>query len=116
MTRITNADQVLVLLRAHLERADKTRRANRPSAPSSKRSALQRVTEIASDGQVSEDDIRRALVASILVEEFGAGLAGDVRFQDVVTNVLKMISEDGASGELIDGALKQLARGADQMR
>ncbi len=116
MTRITNADQVLVLLRAHLERADKTRRANRPGTPARKRSALQRVTEIASDSQASEDDIRRALVASILVEEFGAGLAGDVRFQDVVTNVLKMISEDGASSQLIDGALRQLAKSEDQMR
>lgn len=111
MTRITNADQVLVLLRAHLERADKTRSAKRPSASSPKRSALQRVTEIASDRQASEDDIRRALVAGILVEEFGAGLSGDVRFQELVTNVLKMILENDSINQLLDGALKQLVRG-----
>jgi|CXWL01.1.fsa_nt_gi hypothetical protein len=116
MTRITNADQVLILLRAHLERADKTRRTARSTAVRAKRSALERVSEIAVDRQASEDDIRRALISGILTEEFGAELASDARFQDVVTNVLKMISEDSASSQVIDGALKQLMKGENSAR
>lgn len=111
MTRITNADQVLLLLRAHLERADKTRRSKRPSASRARRSALQRVSDIATDKEASEDDIRRALIAGILVEEFGPGLAADTRFQDMVSHVLRIISEDGAKQRLVENSLQQLVNG-----
>lgn len=110
MTRITDANQVLVLLRAHLERADKTLRAKRSSAPRAKRTALQRVTELAVDKEARDGDIRRALVAGILIEEFGAGFAADVRFQDVVTNVLRVISDHPESRQIIDNSLEQLVK------
>ncbi len=109
MTRITNVDQALMLLRSHLQRAHQSRRpVGQNVASAERRTALQRVREIASQGQASEDDLQRALIASILLEELGADIEDDARFQEIVTKVKEVIMADIGSSSALSHALLQL--------
>ena len=84
MTRITSTDQVLLLLRSHLQRAARAGRPNSTgSAETPRKSALERARQIVASEEVSEEDIRGALIAGILTEEFGSAFAGDARFHDI---------------------------------
>src|SRR4029079_6834883 len=79
MTRITNADHVLLLLRDHLERTQKTRR-KRPSATTESKArptALERASQLAASGALSDEDIERTIVAGLLAEALGDGVAND---------------------------------------
>jgi hypothetical protein len=107
VTRITNADQVLILLRSHLQRAQRARGAAKP-ARAGKRSAVGRVQQMASEAQLSQADLKRALVAGVLTEEFGPTIASTARFQQLVDDVLAIIERDGASAVLLRDAMSQL--------
>ena len=73
MTRITNTEQVLILLRAHLERAQRFGKAR---AREGKAGPVRRVQQLAGVDGVSETDLTRALIAGLLTEEFGVEFAG----------------------------------------
>ena len=109
MARITNTDQVLLLLRSHLQRADRARRPTTTgSSQTPRKSALERARQIVASEEMSDDDVRCALIAGILTEEFGPAFASDARFHDVVKNVVQVISADERSRSLFDQALDQL--------
>ena len=113
MTRITSTDQVLLLLRSHLQRAARAGRPNSAgSAETPRKSALERARQIVASEEVSEEDIRGALIAGILTEEFGSAFAGDARFHDMVKHVVQIISADERSRSLFDEALEQLKSGS----
>jgi hypothetical protein len=108
MTRITSVDQALLLLRSHLQRTERSRRpSHRNVASPDRRTALQRVSEMASDGQTSEDDLQRALIAGLLLDELG-GVEDDPRFQETVTRVKDAILAGTESRSALDRALSQL--------
>lgn len=112
MTRITNTDQVLLLLRAHLERAERTKRSTRSGKVTPrKRTTTERVADIASDSQASQEDIHRALITGILVEEFGAGIAADARFQGLIIEITRMVSSHPECADAVDRAIEQIIAG-----
>lgn len=112
MTRITSVDQALLLLQSHLQRTERSRHpSNRNVASLDRRSGLQRVREIASNGQTSEDDLRRALIAGILLDELGGAIEDDARFQEIVTKVKEAILADAGSRSALDRVLEQLTGG-----
>ena len=110
MTRITNADQVLLLLRGHLERADRARRrkSTAPADAKAPKSPLERAQAIAGAGELSDEDIRRTLLSGILAEEFGGELVNDPGFQQVVADILQIISGDERANRLLGKAVEQL--------
>lgn len=112
MTRITNVDQVLVLLRSHLDRTERSKRA-RKTGPVRKvrRSPIQRVSELAASDHASEEDIHRALISGILTEELGAGFANDARFQDLVSDIMRTLTADEKSRALLRTAVSKLSDG-----
>lgn len=109
MTRITNAEQVLVLLRAHLERAQRSTR-KRTQTRDTKPGAMERVQRLANAG-MPEADLARALIAGLLTEEFGAGFAAEPRFQAMVEDVRAMIARDEGAQKLLRRAMAQLVDG-----
>lgn len=109
MTRITNADQVLALLRVHLERVRKTRRQTQESATKRGLPALQRLRGLARASPLSEEEIERILVAGILEEEFGALIASDPKFQQVIDEVLAILRSDNDARRLIKKAMVHLS-------
>jgi hypothetical protein len=109
MTRIANAEQVLLLLRAHLERAQRADK-KRTRAREGKPGPLQRVQQLANAAGLSEADVTRALIAGLLTEEFGPEFAVEPRFQAMVEDVRQIIDRDEAGRALLKSAVAQLTR------
>lgn len=110
MTRITNVDQVLILLRSHLHKSERARSTRKPAAKTTEqKSAVERVGQIAADGQASDEDIRRVLITGILVEEFGSGIITDTRFDGLVVRVLDALKQDADGNALIEKSLAKLS-------
>jgi len=110
MTRITNADHVLLLLRDHLERTQKTRR-KRPSATTESKArptALERASQLAASGALSDEDIERTIVAGLLSEALGDGVANDAKFQQLVADVVGVLNRDEQAKQLLKQAAQQI--------
>jgi|CXWL01.1.fsa_nt_gi hypothetical protein len=109
MTRITNSDQIFVLLRAYLQRGERATTKGQP-APSEKTTStpLSRAKRLAMAEDLSEGETERALVAGLLAEEFGEGFANEARFQVLVTDVLQIIRSDEAARQVMLMALARL--------
>ncbi len=108
MTRITNSDQVLLLLRAHLERAQRGKRA-KTNRGSPRAGPMSRVRELAHTEGLNEGEVARALIAGILSEEFGAEIAIEPRFQAMVDDVRRIIEQDEGGKALLRRAISQIA-------
>lgn len=108
MTRITNADQVLMLLRSHLERAKKSDRKS-ATAKQGRPGALERAQQLASTEGLSEADVARALISGLLTEEFGAEIAVEPRFQAMVDDVWQMLERDEIGRVMLQKAVTHLA-------
>jgi hypothetical protein len=108
MTRITNAEQVLMLLRNHLERAQRSSR--KPAAsPKTKAGPVERLQQLAATEAFAETDIARALIAGLLSEEFGPELAAEPRFHAMVEDVRLMLDRDEAGRKLLRRAIAELS-------
>ena len=108
MTRITNAEQVLVLLRAQLERAARSGK-KRARAKNVQPGPLRRIQQLAGAEGLSETEIARVLIGGLLREEFGAEFSVEPRFQTLVEDVRQMIDQDENGRALLKRAIAQLA-------
>ena len=112
MTRISNADHVLVLLREQLQKIGQTRKERTSRSGTVRKSTPRPIARLQAMGSYEEgEEFRRTLVRAILTEEMGEAMANDPSFQAVVDNVYRMISATPDGQELIDRAGRQL-RGA----
>lgn len=112
MTRITNADQVLLLLREQLQRAGKKRetaaraRMDRRNPVAAR--PLDRVRALAALDTLNEEELRRAVVRGILTDEFGEGVGNDAALQGIVDTVVRIIGDAPGGGDLLNRAVAQL--------
>lgn len=111
MTRISNVDQVLMLLRQQLQRLDKSTRSRKGSAssasgPQRRPSAAGRVEAVLRTGDLSDEDLARTLVTALLVDEFGEAAANDPAFQHMAAEVHRIIASDPQAAGLLAEALK----------
>jgi hypothetical protein len=112
MTRISNADHVLLLLREQLQKIGQSRKERTGRSGSVRGSTPRPIARLRAMDQYEEgEEFRRTLVRAILTEEMGESMANDPSFQAVVDNVYRMISATPDGQELIDRAGRQL-RGA----
>ena len=112
MTRITQADQIMQLLRQQLQRLGPNGHAARASrtgksAPQ-RQSPLTRIAAMAALDNLSDDDLARALIRALLTEEFGETLASEPKFARIVDEVHRMISEDAETARLLVRSLSQV--------
>jgi hypothetical protein len=111
MTRISPADQILLLLRAQLERADRAKRqtARRTGSTSqAKGNAIERTREILRNDDLPEQDARRALISALLLEDFGEVSVNDPQFQSLVDRVVTAIEADETAKALLVRATIEL--------
>lgn len=112
MTRITNTDQVILLLRNQLQRMDKTgkKKVTKPGVKKKEveRTPLRRVSAMNNEDGLSNEEIHRALISGILTEEFGTGFANDPAFQRLIDDVLNAINHSENGKNLLGGAMSQL--------
>ena len=112
MTRISNVDQILILLEAHLERLQRQKRAGASKTEPRRdqgESSLDRVARLASAEGLSDLDTGRALVSALLTQEFGAKAGADLAFHALVERVTKAILADPDSAPLLRQALAQMS-------
>ncbi len=112
MTRITNSEQVLALLRSHLERAQRANRKDRAKTREARPGALARIKQLSAVEGLSEADIARALIAGLLSVEFGPEAAVEPRFQSMVEEVRLMIDRDETGRALLRRAISELTASA----
>lgn len=112
MTRITNTDQVILLLKNQLQKMDKTGKKKIGKSSVSKKATektpLSRVSAMNNDSGLSNEEVHRALIGGILTEEFGTGFANDPAFQKLIDDVLNAITHDTKGKDLLGSAMAQL--------
>jgi hypothetical protein len=112
MTRISNADHVLLLLRNHLERTQKQRRKRTQSSRGDEHTGatpLQRIERLALVSELPAHELKRALVAAVLAEELGEAVMNDAKFHRVVDEVLRIIATDERASAQLQQACKTLS-------
>lgn len=117
MTRITNIDQVLMLVRQQLQQMDKSGRSRKSgktaaSAAARREPALGRIEEISRNGDLSDDELGHTLVAALLVDEFGEPVANDPKFQQMIGEVHRIINEDTGARQILRDALREVRKAA----
>lgn len=112
MTRITNTDQVLNLIRAELQKMDRTRRSKlKPGQVASQdhsRSPLERLFSAEAFHALSEEEQHRAFIRGIMTEAFGASYANDARFISIAGNIYEALTATDDGRNLIRKALASL--------
>lgn len=117
MSQVGNVDQVLLLLREQLERANRGRgTAAKPKATRAQEATarpLDRVRALAALDTLDEDELRRAVVRGLLAEQFGDGVSNDAAMVRIAEEVSRIIGETPEGRELLQRAMNQLrnARG-----
>ena len=98
MTRISNSEAVLAVVRAQLQRMAKSRKSS-AGAPASKAeaktmSSRQMVDALAGIEGLAEEDFTRGFVLALLTEEFGEKVANSAEFQSVVDRTADALRGD----------------------
>jgi len=116
MTRISNVDQVLMLLRQQLQRMsgpDRSRKSATSSAAAQKReTAARRIEAVTRHDDLGDEDLGRTLLGALLVDEFGEAAANDHKFQKLVDEVYRIIANDAQARALLDSAVKEVRKAA----
>jgi hypothetical protein len=115
MTRISNVDQVLMLLRQQLQRLGKSERSAKGSSTAATRAerrppAPTRIEAVLRDTPLSEEDLARTLIQAMLVDEFGEAVANDHKFQNVSAEVYRLIAQDPEASRVLSAALVGLRK------
>ncbi|WP_109807735.1 hypothetical protein [Sphingosinithalassobacter portus] len=112
MTRIGGVDQILLMLRAQLQRAEKQRGSARSGRAGSAQPVaarpIDRIRALAAMEDLDERHVRRLVVRAILTEEFGEAVANDAAFQKVIEQVVTMLGEDERGRAAMQRAIVQL--------
>jgi hypothetical protein len=115
LTKISNSDHVLMLLRAQLERAKKagrTGKANLKKNTDIREGPVSRVRSLALYDNLSQDDLARALVSGLLLEHFGEEVVNAAKFQGLVDEIISQLGANAAGKELLDQAASELLGGS----
>lgn len=112
MTRISQSDQALLLLRARLQEMGRARRttgavqsAGKQPAPVTAQGRLVALKEM--EG-LSEDDRHRLFVCGLMIEAFGEAFANDAKFLAVAEDVFLVLSSSDEGKLLLRRAFEQM--------
>ena len=108
MTRITNSDQILRLIRQQLSKPGKTGKASKIGNDKTRVQGMSFVRALAQKSDISEEGLKRAVVEGLLSESFGASVINAPEFQRIVDQVTKLISEDPDTDRLLQDAVQVL--------
>ena len=109
MTDIGRVDQVILQLRAQLQRAANTRAKGKAgSTPETQNGPLQRLAPIIGKGKYDQEEHRRKFVRALLTEELGEQIGNEAEFERISNQVWQLLEEDEQSRELMDLALGEL--------
>lgn len=112
MVGITPVDRLVAVLRQRLERRDGIRRGGSPVSGSAARprDALDRLRAIAETEGTDAEDLRLALVESLLADSFGSALANDPGFHDIARQVHVTLKSDANLRADVDALIAGLLK------
>lgn len=110
MEPITNADRLLLILRQRLAERSKSRAVQRGQASTSGQSAtgLENVIALAAAEGADDRQLSRALVQSILADQFGGQLINEAKFQQVVERVAETLDTDPVTRQLLAKLVQEI--------
>lgn len=107
MPRIDGTAAVLALVQEQLHRLGKGRaRSTGPKTEAA--TPLDRLRVLAGRDGLSDDDLKRALVRSLLVQQLGESIGNDAAFELVAGDVLRILSNSDAGRAALAGAVRRL--------
>lgn len=110
MTGIGKVDQIVLQLRAQLQRAAKNRSRSSAGANRASPGPLQRFKAIEGSDAFGDGEFRKKFVRALLTEELGEELANQPEFERISNEVWSLIEEDETLRPQLEEALRQLAR------
>jgi hypothetical protein len=114
MDPISNVDGLVLLLRQRLaERSRPARTAGERAQAGSEMAQPDAVRALAAVEGVDDKQLRRALIQSLLIDQFGKELINDAKFQQVVSRVVDIIEAEPASSDLLSSATRDLRASAN---
>lgn len=112
MTRISQADQALLLLRARLQELGRSRRMPGLLAKTpSKVAAMlprERLVALAEFDGLSEEDRHRLFVRSLLADVFGDAFSNDAKFLSVADEVCNVLSSNDEGKVMLRRAIEKV--------
>ncbi len=111
MTRITQSDQIVLLLRQQLQKVagrKDVQRKERTGKSAKREDAGNRVEALAALRNLPQEDVERALLRMLLIEEMGEAIGSDPKFQGIIDKVHRLIKSDRETNQLIGQALEAL--------
>lgn len=109
MTRISNTNQVIMLLRAQLQQLERQAGKNTGTVKKPKQlGALSRLRSIIKNDELLEEEISEAIVHSILTEKFGEHVVNAPEFRGLLTKIVKLVEGDADTRKLLSTAIKKL--------
>ena len=108
MASVGKVDQLVLQLRAQLQRAAKQRTRSSANVDRATESPLQRFTALKGVEGYGGGDLRRKFVRALLTEELGEDLANQPEFERISNEVWQLIEDDEDLRPQLDQALRQI--------
>ena len=112
MTRITDNQQLIMLVREQLSRVSRSKIAKSNKVKNDGRpvqtAGVSAAKQLAESGEFSVEELQRSVVQGLLTEEFGDGILNDARFQQAIDQIAQIIRDDPESSKLMQDSLRQL--------
>ncbi len=113
MEPISNVDRLVLLLRQRLEERTRAAGLRKPSPKGDRQaSPLAQVQALAAIDGVDDQQLKRALIQSLLTEQFGSELINEAKFQRVVDKVTETIDGEEGSARLLSRIVSELRAAA----
>lgn len=113
MTRITNSEQILLLLKAELQKTERTEKAKGKSRNAKTdrlvKGPLNRLPGVLSEASLSDREKHRLLISAILTNAFGEKALNDPSLQSIIDKVTDQMHADDDLRTDLDAALTELA-------
>ena len=112
MTRVSNSDQVLALVRNQLQRLAKREPTDKKqAAKKAKQTPLtqhQRLQALLAVKKLNQREFTKGLIRGLLSDEIGDEFGNSARFQEVIERTSNMMDEDPETRALIKSIREQL--------
>ena len=112
MTRITNSDQIMRLLRSQIDKIDRDKKKPAGVKGTQRSSPLELVKSLAQDENQSQSTVKNALIIAILAEQFGEDLVNDPNFRGMTNKLTKLLSEDRETDAILEASISDMRQAA----
>jgi hypothetical protein len=112
MTAISRVDQAILLLKDRLlrlqQRTAGSAASTRAKTVAGKGDPLASLQQLVRRGGITQGELSRALVRSLLADAMGDQLTVSLEFQSIADHVLRLLEDDEAGQALLSSALMEL--------